>query len=53
MKKVLIAKSYAFEKKENVLQELKMAIAQGFESGVATNFNADEHLKSLKAKRES
>lgn len=39
------------EENESHLQELKMAIAEGIESGVATDFNAEEHLKSLKAKR--
>ena len=39
------------EENESHLQELKMAIAEGIESGVASDFNAEEHLKSLKAKR--
>ena len=39
------------EENENHLQELKMAIAEGIESGIATGFNAEEHLKKLKAKR--
>lgn len=39
------------EENESHLQELKMAIAEGEESGIATEFNAEEHLKALKAKR--
>ena len=39
------------EENESHLQELKMAIAEGIESGIATGFNAEEHLKALKAKR--
>ena len=38
------------EENESHLQELKMAIAEGVESGIATEFNAEEHLKALKAK---
>ena len=36
---------------ESHLQELKMAIAEGGESGIASGFTAEEHLKALKAKR--
>ena len=39
------------EENESHLQELKMAIAEGVESGIASGFNAEEHLKALKAKR--
>lgn len=39
------------EENESHLQELKMAITEGNESGIATGFNAEEHLKALKAKR--
>ncbi len=39
------------EENESHLQELKMAIADGIESGIATNFNPQKHLKSLKTKR--
>ena len=39
------------EENESHLQELKMAIGEGVESGIATGFNAEEHLKALKAKR--
>ena len=39
------------EENESHLQELKMAIADGIESGIASGFNAEEHLKELKAKR--
>ena len=36
---------------ESHLQELKMAIADGMNSGLAMDFNPQEHLKSLKEKR--
>lgn len=39
------------EENESHLQELKMAIAEGMNSGIATGFNPREHLESLKAKR--
>ena len=39
------------EENESHLQELKMAIAEGVASGVAGGFDAEEHLKALKAKR--
>lgn len=39
------------EENESHLQELKMAIADGIESGIASSFNAEEYLKTLKAKR--
>ena len=39
------------EENESHLQELKMAIAEGVTSGVAGGFDAEEHLKALKAKR--
>ena len=39
------------EENENHLQELKMAIADGMNSGIAVDFNSQEHLKSLKEKR--
>lgn len=39
------------EENENHLQELKMAIAAGMESGIATDFDAEEYLKTIKAKR--
>ena len=38
------------EEKESHLLELKMAIAEGIESGVAIGFEPEQHLKSLKAK---
>jgi len=38
------------EENESHLQELKMAIADGIESGIAAGFDPEEHLKSLKAK---
>ena len=39
------------EENENHLQELRMAIADGMNSGLAMDFNPQEHLKSLKKKR--
>lgn len=39
------------EENESHLQELKMAIADGMNSGLAMDFNPQEHLKSLKEKR--
>ena len=36
------------EENESQLQELRMAIADGMNSGLATDFNPQEHLKSLK-----
>ena len=39
------------EENESHLQELRMAIADGMNSGLATDFNSQEHLKSLKEKR--
>lgn len=39
------------EEKESQLQELRLAISEGLESGIAENFNPKEHLCSLKAKR--
>lgn len=39
------------EENETHLQELRMAISDGMNSGLATDFNPQEHLKSLKEKR--
>lgn len=39
------------EENENQLQELKMAIADGMDSGIDEDFDPKEHLKSLKARR--
>ena len=39
------------EENESQLQELRMAIADGMNSGLAIEFNSREHLKSLKEKR--
>lgn len=39
------------EEKENQLQELRLAISEGMESGIAENFDPQKHLYSLKAKR--
>ena len=39
------------EENESLLQELRMAIADGMNSGLAADFNPQEHLKSLKEKR--
>ncbi len=38
------------EENESHLEELKMAIEEGIESDIAKDFNAEEHLKSLKVK---
>ncbi len=38
------------EENESHLEELKMAIEEGIESDIATDFNAEEHFKSLKVK---
>ena len=39
------------EAEESYLTILKSAIQEGLDSGIATNFEPQEHLKSLKAKR--
>lgn len=39
------------EEEENKIIALKKAINEGKESGIAENFNAKEHLESLKAKK--
>ena len=39
------------EENESHLQEVRMAIADGMNSGLAADFNPQEHLKSLKEKR--
>ncbi len=39
------------EEDENQVLALKNAIQEGINSGTAQNFNPEEHLKSLKAKR--
>lgn len=39
------------EENESHLQELRMAIADGMNSGLAMDFNPQEHLKLLKEKR--
>ena len=39
------------EENESHIQELKMAIAEGVDSGIASDFNPEEHLKMLKARR--
>lgn len=38
------------EEKEYRLQELKNAMAEGPESGIATDFNSEDYLKTLKNK---
>ncbi|MBI3232431.1 MAG: type II toxin-antitoxin system ParD family antitoxin [Bacteroidetes bacterium] len=38
---------------ENKLVALKRAIQEGTESGIADNFNPEEQLKSLKAKKKN
>jgi len=37
------------EEEESKIVALKKAIDEGFESGLAKNFNADKHLEKLKA----
>lgn len=37
------------EEEESKIVALKKAIEEGFESGLATNFNAEKHLEKLKA----
>ena len=39
------------EVEENYLSSLKSAIQEGLDSGVATDFDPQKYLKSLKAKR--
>ena len=39
------------ETEENYSSVLKCAIQEGLESGIATNFDSQEHLRSLKMKR--
>lgn len=39
------------EEEESKVIALKHAIQEGIESGMANNFNPEEHLKQLKAKR--
>ena len=36
------------EESENQLLELKLAVREGIESGVATDFNPSKHLEQLK-----
>ena len=39
------------EENEKRLQNLKIAISEGENSGIATDFDANSHLKELKSKR--
>ncbi len=39
------------EEEENRIEFLKNAIREGIDSGVATGFNPEEYLKSLKANK--
>lgn len=41
------------EEEENKIIALKQSIQEGIESGIATDFNPEQHLKGLKAKRNS
>jgi len=41
------------QEEENKMISLKNAIIDGLESGIATDFNAKNHLSELKAKRKS
>ncbi|MBP2616047.1 type II toxin-antitoxin system ParD family antitoxin [Chryseobacterium jejuense] len=38
------------EEEENKIQLLKNAIQEGIDSGIATDFNPEKHLESLKSK---
>lgn len=39
------------EEEETKIIALKEAIHEGIESGISNNFNAEKHLKEIKAKR--
>lgn len=39
------------EEEENRISALKVALREGLESGIASNFEPQKHLESLKAKR--
>jgi antitoxin ParD1/3/4 len=39
------------EEEENKIMAIKKAINDGIESGIAKNFNPEQHLESLKAKK--
>ena len=41
------------EEEENQRLDLKNAIQEGLDSGIATDFNPKTHLESLKAKRQN
>ena len=41
------------EEEENRIMALKAAIQEGIESGIAYDFDPDDHLSKLKAKRNS
>jgi antitoxin ParD1/3/4 len=41
------------EEEESKYAALKQALQEGIDSGIAEDFNPEEHLKQLKAKRES
>lgn len=47
---VLRAGLRLLEEEENRITALRIAINEGMASGVATNFNAKEHLRFLKAR---
>lgn len=48
---VLRAALRLLEENESRLLELKAAINEGIESGTASGFNPEQHLESLKARR--
>ena len=39
------------EEEENKIKSLKQAVQEGIDSGIAKNFNAQKHLKLLKANK--
>lgn len=47
---VVTAALKLFEEEERKIQELKIAIQEGIDSGFVENYNPIEHLKSLKQK---
>ena len=50
---VILAGLTLLEDEETKVIALKKAIQEGIDSGIAHNFDPDEHLQQLKAKRKS